>query len=600
MSDLLLSVDDLRVKFRLGRDSDVPFIDAVGRGTQGVSFDVPENTTVALVGESGSGKTVTAMSILNLLPDNAERTGAIRFQGRDLLRASQSDLQRLRGRDIACVFQDPQTSLNPVLSIGDQLIEPLTVHLGLSNRQAMTRAEALLVEVGLPEPRRRLAAFPHELSGGQQQRVMIAMALACEPKLLIADEPTTALDVTIQRQILELLARLKEKHRMSMLFISHDLGVVGEIADQVVVMREGTVRESGPVSAIFDSPKDAYTRALLACRPTLDLHARRLVSIDDYIAFEKAPAGSAAPIPNAPVAPEPVVAASDSDSPVLLEVESLTKSFWMRRGLFGRTEFKAVGRDGEGVSFKLRRGQTLGVVGESGSGKTTLGLALLRLHEPGGGPAGGHAFYRSATDGAPKQDLMTLSAAAWLPMRRRIQIVFQNPYASLNPRFTVGQTLVEPMSIHRIGSSRADRDARARAMLDKVGLPQNAMGKYPHEFSGGQRQRIAIARCLTLDPEVLVLDEAVSALDVSVQAQVLNLLRDLQDELGLAYIFISHDLAVVHFMADEVLVMKDGAVVEQASAEEILTRPQQEYTKRLLSAVPRGYVATHGGAMPVG
>ncbi len=583
---MLLTIENLRVRFRLDRESGGGYAEAVGRGEQGVSFEIPEHTTVALVGESGSGKSVTAMSILNLLPENAERRGAIRFQGHDLLQLDRAALQQLRGREIACVFQDPMSSLNPVFTVGQQIAEPLRRHLGLSARQAREKAEALLAEVGLPEPRRRLDAHPHELSGGQQQRVMIAMALACEPKLLIADEPTTALDVTIQRQILELLARLKERHRMSMLFISHDLGVVGEIADRVVVMREGTVRESGPVAQIFSAPQDAYTRALLACRPSLARRGARLRVIDELLA---APGDT--PIEHPPALPP------SPDAPLVLDVQGLTKSFWLRRGVFGRREFKAVGREGRGVSFKLRRGHTLGVVGESGSGKTTMGLALLRLHEPNGGPAGGQAIFHAHDRDAGERlyDLMALSRSAWLPMRRRMQIVFQNPYASLNPRFTVGQTLVEPMTIHGVGSSDADRRARALALLGRVGLDERAFGRYPHEFSGGQRQRIAIARCLTLDPEVIVLDEAVSALDVSVQAQVLNLLKDLQQERGLAYVFISHDLAVVRFMADEVLVMKDGEVVEQAAVEQILADPHEDYTRRLLAAVPRGY---HAAANP--
>ncbi len=635
----LLSVEDLRVAFRLGGGpGGARRVQAVGGAAagEGVSFEVPADTTVALVGESGSGKTVTAMAVVGLLPDNAERAGRISFEGRDLLSASPAALRALRGRDIACVFQDPMTSLNPVLSVGDQLREPLELHLRMGRRQALARAAELLDEVGLPEPRRRLGAHPHELSGGQQQRVMIAMALACEPKLLIADEPTTALDVTIQRQIMELLARLKAERRMSMLFISHDLGVVGEIADRVVVMRAGRVREQGPVGRIFGAPRDAYTRALLACRPTLEARGARLPVVADHMAAQdaaaaggigeaavaggegtaaggsapaRAPAGigsgpagvagspaavaatgagagagagaardaaaDAAAAADVTAAGAAVGAGADADAnadldaaadpPVVLEAVRLKKAFWVRRGLFGRAEFRAVGRDGPGVSFALRRGRTLGVVGESGSGKTTLGLALLQLHEPSGGPVSGRVLYRRGGTSCGAVDLLRLSKREWLPVRRRIQIVFQNPYASLNPRFTVGQTLVEPMAIHRIGADAAEREARARALLARVGLDAAATyGKYPHEFSGGQRQRVAIARCLALDPEVLVLDEAVSALDVSVQAQVLNLLKDLQDELGLAYVFISHDLAVVRFMADEVLVMKDGDVVEQA------------------------------------
>jgi peptide/nickel transport system ATP-binding protein len=555
---MLLSLQDLRVAFRMGK---VGGVVQRAEAVQGVSFDIAENRTVALVGESGSGKSVTAMSILNLLPDNAERSGRILWQGRDLLHTPMAELQTLRGREIACVFQDPMTSLNPVFTVGDQLIEPLVKHLRLAGRAALERAEQLLVEVGMPEPRRRLAAYPHELSGGQQQRVMIAMALACEPKLLIADEPTTALDVTIQRQILELIAGLQRKHRMSVLFISHDLGVVGEIADEVLVMRNGVIREQGPVATIFAAPQDAYTRALLACRPSLTRNPARLMVIDDHIA------GQAARAP---------AAAKDPDAPVVLEVRALAKSFWLKQGLFGRREFKAV----QGVNFKLKRGHTLGVVGESGSGKTTMGLTLLRLHEP----TGGEVIF----DG---RNLLALSDRERQLMRRRMQIVFQNPYASLNPRFTIGQTLVEPMAIHQIGASTAEREQRARSLLEKVGLDGSAFGKYPHEFSGGQRQRIAIARALTLSPEVLVLDEAVSALDVSVQAQVLNLLKDLQDELGLAYVFISHDLAVVRFISDEVLVMKDGVVVEQAGTEQILAAPREDYTRRLLAAIPRGYVS---------
>ena len=568
---MLLSIQDLAVSFRMGKvDGVTQRQQAVGRDGTTVSFDIPENTTVALVGESGSGKSVTAMSILNLLPDNAERSGRILWQGQNLIGTPLHELQHLRGREIACVFQDPMSSLNPVFTVGDQLMEPLMKHMGLTRKQALARAEELLVEVGMPEPKRRLTVYPHEMSGGQQQRVMIAMALACEPKLLIADEPTTALDVTIQRQILELVGKLKNKMKMSVLFISHDLGVVGEIADHVVVMRHGIIREQGPVARIFSDPQDDYTKALLACRPSLTENPARLMVIDEHIAATQAAAEGR----QATAARTAKV--KDPNAPVVLEVKSLHKSFYLKQGLFGTREFKAV----QNVNFQLRKGHTLGVVGESGSGKTTMGLTLLRLHEP----TGGEVIF----DG---KNLLKLSDRERQAMRRRIQIVFQNPYASLNPRFTIGQTLIEPMEIHGIGASTAEREQRARELLAKVGLDDRAFGKYPHEFSGGQRQRIAIARCLTLNPEVLVLDEAVSALDVSVQAQVLNLLKDLQDEYGLSYVFISHDLAVVRFISDEVLVMKDGVVVEQASAQEILAHPKQEYTQKLLAAIPRGYRA---------
>ncbi len=569
----LLKVEDLHVAFRLldarGRSHRV---EAVGRGDRGVSFEVPANTTVALVGESGSGKSVSAMALVQLLPRNAEYSGRVLWDGHDLLSAPRAHMQRLRGREIACVFQDPVSSLNPVLTVGQQIAEPLRKHLDMTRAAARRRAADLLAEVGIAEPARRLDAYPHQLSGGQQQRVMIAMALACEPQLLIADEPTTALDVTIQRQILDLLARLQRQRGLSMLYISHDLGAVGEIAQQIVVMRQGTVRERGSVRELFEHPKDAYTKALLACRPRLDERPRRLTVIDDVLS--EPALDPAAPVRNVDLDLSPRRA--DDDDPVVLQVDGLGKSFWLRSGLAKRIEFKAV----QDVRFTLRRGHTLGVVGESGSGKTTMGLTLLRLNDGASGPLAGRVLLHG-------HDLLALAPADRLAMRRRIQFVFQNPYESLNPRFTIGQTLVEPMTIHGIGIDMPERERRAREWLQRVGLDGDAMHKYPHEFSGGQRQRIAIARSLTLSPDVLVLDEAVGALDVSVQAQVLNLLKDLQDELGLAYIFISHDLAVVRFMADDVMVMKDGRVVEHRRTEALLAHPQAEYTRRLIGAVAR-------------
>ena len=576
MNAPLLKVENLHVAFRLHDDRGrARHIEAVGRGAQGVSFEVPANTTVALVGESGSGKSVTAMALVQLLPRNAECAGRVLWRGDDLLQAPRAHMQRLRGHEIACVFQDPMSSLNPVLTIGEQIAEPLRKHLLMGRDAARKRAEELLAEVGIPEPRRRLDTYPHQLSGGQQQRVMIAMALACEPQLLIADEPTTALDVTIQRQILELLARLQRQRGLAMLFISHDLAVVGEVAQQIVVMRQGTVRERGSVAELFEAPKDAYTKALLACRPRLDDKPRRLTVIDDVLALDAADIDAPEAARGVDVDLDPRRA--DDDDPVVLQVDGLSKSFWLRSGLLGRSEFKAV----QDVRFTLRRGHTLGVVGESGSGKTTMGLTLLRLHDAASGPLTGRVLFHG-------HDLLALAPADRLAMRRRIQIVFQNPYEALNPRFTIGQTLVEPMTIHGIGVDPAARERKARDWLVRVGLDADAMHKYPHEFSGGQRQRIAIARSLTLSPDVLVLDEAVAALDVSVQAQVLNLLKDLQDELGLAYIFISHDLAVVRFMADDVMVMKDGRVVEHRRTDALLAHPQDEYTRRLIGAVAQG------------
>ena len=552
---MLVSVRDLHVSFRLGKHK-------VAEAVRGVSFDVPENRAVALVGESGSGKSVSALSIVRLLPENAivGAQSAVEYQGRNLLREPGAHLRGLRGRDFSMVFQEPMSSLNPVFTVGDQIAEVLRRHLGMTRRQAIARAVELLDEVGIPEPRARIGAYPHELSGGQQQRVMIAMAIACRPKLLIADEPTTALDVTVQRQILELLAKLRASHAMSLLFISHDLALVGEIADEVVVMREGVVRESGPVDRIFSAPQDAYTKALLACRPRLDARPRRLPVIDDFMRGT----------PPQTTRREPRPAGDEA----LLEASDLQKVYRLRTGLFARKEIAAV----RNVSFRLERGRTLGVVGESGSGKTTVGLLLMRLVEASAG--------RVQFAG---QDLLALSERGMMPYRKRIQLIFQNPYASLNPRFTVGRILIEPMKIHGIGASEADRFARAVDLLSRVGLPRESIFRYPHEFSGGQRQRIAIARCLTMQPEIIICDEAVSALDVSVQATVLNLLLDLQDEFGLTYLFISHDLAVVKYMADEMIVMNEGEVVESGDAEAIYAAPSHPYTRKLLAAIPRGY-----------
>jgi peptide/nickel transport system ATP-binding protein len=547
-------VQDLQVSFKLSKT-------AVGQAVKGVSFDIPVNSTVALVGESGSGKSVSAMSIVRLLPENAilGANSKVLYSGRDLLQAPIEDMRALRGKDISVVFQEPMSSLNPVFTVGDQIAEVLRIHLKLNRKQSLDRALELMTEVGIPNPKERLNSFPHQLSGGQQQRVMIAIAIACEPKLLIADEPTTALDVTVQRQIVELLARLQQRQKMSMLFISHDLGLVGEISDRVVVMRNGVVREAGEASAIFTTPQDSYTQALLACRPRLDARPRRLAVIDDIM--NKRPA----------ITEERV--STPADGPALIEVKGLQKDYPLKTGLFKRSVFSAV----KSANFSLHKGRTLGVVGESGSGKTTVGMMLTRLTDS---TAGSILF-----EGI---DLATLNAAQMRPYRSRIQIIFQNPYASLNPRFTIGQILMEPMRIHSIGADDTERAQRAVALIEKVGLPRDAFGKYPHEFSGGQRQRIAIARCLTMKPEIIVCDESVSALDVSVQATVLNLLLDLQEEFGLTYVFISHDLAVVKYMADDILVMNQGEIVERGSSDDIYNRPQHAYTRQLLGAIPKG------------
>ena len=561
----LISVRDLNVSFRMSKTD-------TAQAVKGVSFDVPANSTVALVGESGSGKSVTAMSIVRLLPENAivSQESKVFYSGLDggldLLRTPIETMRQLRGKDISVVFQEPMSSLNPVFTVGEQIAEVLRIHMNLSARQALARTLELMIEVGIPNPAERLKSYPHELSGGQQQRVMIAMAIACEPKLLIADEPTTALDVTVQRQIMDLLARLQQRKKMSILFISHDLGLVGEISNQVIVMRNGTVRETGDVATIFNAPKDAYTQALLACRPRLDSRPRRLAVIDDIMNRSDA---SVAHNTEQRVC-KPI------DGPALIEVKGLRKDYPLKTGLFKRRVFNAVKQS----DFSLYKGRTLGVVGESGSGKTTVGMMLTRL--------------TTATSGSimfEGIDLASLSANQMQAYRRRIQIIFQNPYASLNPRFTVGQILIEPMRIHGIGKDDDERTRLALSWIQRVGLPESAFGKYPHEFSGGQRQRVAIARCLTLQPEMIICDESVSALDVSVQATVLNLLLDLQEEFGLTYVFISHDLAVVKYMADDILVMSQGEIVERGSAEDIYARPQHPYTRQLLSAVPRGLVS---------
>ncbi len=564
-SSLLLEVRDLDVRFRVDRKSE-PF-----RAVKGISFDVPRHSTVALVGESGSGKSVSAMAILGLLPENALVAPESRIVyhtpnpgfagGRDLLRASMRELQEVRGKDISVIFQEPMTSLNPVFTVGEQIAEVLRMHMGMGLGQARTRAVELLNEVGIPAPQLRVGSYPHELSGGQQQRVMIAMAIACEPKLLIADEPTTALDVTIQKQILDLMAGLQQRHHMSVLFITHDLTVVGEIAERVIVMQEGEIREQGTVNAIFEHPRHPYTKALLACRPRLDRRPRRLPVIDDFMRGE------------GHLRLEERHRGTTPGDPIILEVRNLDKTFFLKEGLFGKRAIPAV----KGVSFRLPKGKTLGLVGESGSGKTTVGLTVMRLHEA----TGGEVLFEG-------RDLLALSEKEMMAYRRRIQIIFQNPYASLNPRFTIGQILVEPMRIHSIGRDERERIDLALQLLRRVGLDEASFHKYPHEFSGGQRQRIAIARCLTMKPDVLICDESVSALDVSVQAQVLNLLQDLQDEYGLSYIFISHDLAVVKYISDHVMVMNEGVVVEMADSDDIYRNPREEYTRKLLASIPKG------------
>ncbi|MDC5028961.1 ABC transporter ATP-binding protein [Acinetobacter baumannii] len=562
----LLHIENLRVSFK---GEDKQYIETV----KGISFDIPTNTTVALVGESGSGKSVTSLATMGLLPvgqSKIDEKSKIIFEGKDLLGLSRTEMRKICGKDIAMIFQEPMSSLNPVFTVGNQIAEVLCLHMGMSRKQARQRVLELLKEVGIPSPETKIDAYPNQLSGGQQQRVMIAMAIACEPKLLIADEPTTALDVTIQKQIIDLLESLRQRRQMSMLFITHDLALVGEIADQVIVMRHGEIREQGTAEQVLEQPKDVYTRALLYCRPQMSQRPYRLPVTSDFMRQENnilvEQSFDVSEIPERK-------RGLNGDEHIILEVKDLKKSFYSRKGLFGKEEFQAV----KGVSFKLAKGKTLGLVGESGSGKTTVGLLLMRLHQASGGQA--------LIEG---KDILSLTEKEFAKYQRKIQIIFQNPYASLNPRFTIGQILLEPMQIHGIGKDDAERKQIALGLLERVNLPEQAYYRYPHEFSGGQRQRIAIARCLTLKPEILICDESVSALDVSVQAQVLNLLQDLQDEFGLSYIFISHDLSVVKYISDQVMVMNHGEVIEIANSDELYAHPQHDYTKRLLQAIPQG------------
>lgn len=562
----LLSIKDLTVDFNTP--------EGVVRAVNGISFNVPHGKTVGLVGESGSGKSVTSLAAMRLIPNPPGKItgGQILFEGKDLAKASEDEMRKIRGNDISMIFQEPMSALNPVFKVGDQIAEVLTLHKGMNKKEAWQKAVELLHQVGIPDPKNSVHKYPHEMSGGQKQRVCIAIAIACEPKLLIADEPTTALDVTIQKQVLDLMFDLQDKYKMGMLFITHDLGVIADIADDVVVMYRSNLVEQSNTKTIFTGAQHPYTKGLLACRPSLDKNPSRLLTVADFMDEQ----GN-----EIAVDPEKTKAASrpkqehSDDVPALLEVEDLHTHFPIKGGLFGRTvdHFRAV----NGVSFKLKKGKTLGLVGESGCGKTTLGRTILRLIEPTAG--------KIVYDGV---DLTKLDKKQMKAMRSRMQIIFQDPYSSLNPRMTIGEILLEPMILHNIGSSKSEKVDRAKWLMDKVGLSAAQLSRYPHEFSGGQRQRICIARALAVNPEFIICDESVSALDVSVQAQVLNLLLDLQDEFGLTYIFISHDLSVVNFISDDVAVMNAGKIVEMDRAFKVYHHPENDYTKALLSAIPKG------------
>lgn len=532
----VLSVDNLHITFGQG--------DGQINAVKGITFDVLRGETVALVGESGSGKTITALSALQLLPDSASYpSGQVRVSGKSVIGAAEETMRAIRGNQIGIIFQEPMTSLNPLHSIEKQVGEVLEVHLGMGAEERRQRVLELLDMVGLPNAERRLTALPHELSGGQRQRVMIAMALVLEPDLLIADEPTTALDVTIQAQILALLEELQDRLGMAILFITHDLSIVRRIADRVCVMEQGKIVEQGEVAKVFEAAEHPYTQKLLAAQPRI---------------------GSPR---------------EDAAAPELIEVDDLKVWFPIKKGIIRKTVgyVKAV----DGVSLSLKAGQTLGVVGESGSGKTTLGLALLRLISSEG---------EIRLSGQP---INGLSRKEVRPLRRRMQVVFQDPYGSLSPRLSIGQIIEEGLIVHQLEPDRIVRRERVANVLTDVGLDPESMDRYPHEFSGGQRQRVALARALVLKPELIVLDEPTSALDVSVQAQMVDLLHNLQDQHGLTYLFISHDLRVVRALSDHILVMKEGRVVESGPAREMFENPQAPYTKALLSAALNLKVEAH-------
>jgi peptide/nickel transport system ATP-binding protein len=584
----LLSVENLTVDFQSQRGST--------RAVAGISFAVNRGEVVAIVGESGSGKSVTSLALLGLLAKPAARieSGTARFASEklgeiDLLQLSEQQLQQVRGNDISMIFQEPMTSLNPVLTCGYQVVEALLLHTSLSKQEAEARTIELFTEAQLPRPAQIFKSYPHEISGGQKQRVMIAMAMACRPALLIADEPTTALDVTVQARILQLIRDLRHEYGTAVLFITHDLGVVAEIADRILVMYRGKIVEQGSVLDIFTNPQHPYTQGLLACRPRLSIGKERLPVVADFMATDASGnmvarvvgvGVESLKVPFAELRPNsgisktfPVEQIRSTAVEPLLKVENLRVYFPIRKGFFARTTdfVRAV----DEVNFTIYPGETVGLVGESGCGKTTLGRALLRLTEPTAG--------RILFEGT---DLAALPAGELRHRRREFQLVFQDPYAALNPMLTVGEAILEPLRVHGVGGSRAEQKARVRELLRTVGLSEDAEQRYPHEFSGGQRQRICIARALALRPKLIVCDESVSALDVSVQAQVLNLLNDLKRELGITYLFITHDLSVARFMSDRLLVMSQGKIVESGPAAEVYAHPQHPYTQQLLAAIP--------------
>ncbi|RYD83447.1 MAG: ABC transporter ATP-binding protein [Sphingobacteriales bacterium] len=529
---------------------------------KGISFTAHKGKLTAIVGESGSGKSITSLSVLQLLPKQAVINGEIIFNNGspiDILRADEKTIRSIRGNDIAMIFQEPMTSLNPVFTCGQQVMESLQQHKKLTKTAARQATIQLFEEVELPNPAAMLNRYPHEISGGQKQRVMIAMAMSCNPSLLIADEPTTALDVRVQKNILQLIKKLQVENDMAVLFITHDLGLVKAVADEVIVMQQGVIVEQGPVTDVLNAPQHAYTQALLACRPHKNSKGSRLAVVSDFLNSTKKEEQQ--PWQNQP------------GEKTILSVQNLEVHFPTAKNIFGKTTgwFKAV----DGVSFEVREKETLGLVGESGCGKTTLGRAILQLIKPTAG--------QILLNG---KDISSLSAAELRETRKDLQIVFQDPYGSLNPRISIGEAILEPLKVHQLQNNNKQRKEKVIELLEKVNLQADHFNRYPHQFSGGQRQRICIARALALEPSFLIFDESVSALDVSVQAQVLNLINDLKEQYSFTSIFISHDLSVVHYISDRILVMNKGKIAEQGPANEIIFNPQQEYTRQLIAAIP--------------
>ena len=524
-----------------------------------LSFTLGRGETLGIVGESGSGKSVSTLALMGLLPKNATISGSAMLEGSELLTLDEEGFRNIRGKRISMIFQEPMTSLNPVQKCGAQVVEMLRQHEEVTAQDARERVIGLFSEVLLPRPEKIFDSYPHEISGGQKQRVMIAMALVNKPDILIADEPTTALDVTVQKTILELLRDLQEKHGTSIIFITHDLGVIAQVADEIMVMYRGKVMEQGPAAEILHNPKEPYTKGLLACRPPLEDKPRRLPTVEEYLEGERY-AGATTDSDASPLSPHP--------SP-LLSVKDLSVTYTLKRNFFGKPVQTLKGVDG--VTFDIMEGETLGLVGESGCGKSTLGRALLRLIEH----SSGSVSYRS-------KPLDTLSNKEMRALRPKLQIIFQDPYSSLNPRITIGDAIREPLTVHGGG----DR-SKVLELMEQVGLRAEWYSRYPHELSGGQRQRVCIARALILQPELVICDESVSALDVSVQAQVLNLLNDLKEKYHYTYLFITHDLSVVHYMADRIMVMQKGKIVESGTPDDLFHNPQTDYTRTLIDAIPR-------------